>query len=363
MLYPILPLFVTQVLGATAGTLGAMEGVATATQYVVQGPSGWLSDRLRSRRYLAAGGFLAAAVAKPLIGLATAWPEAFGARVVDRFGTGIRSAPRDAMIAGSSAADARGRAFGLEGAGDNFGAFIGPLLCLLLLFVLHLHIRTVFYLAFFPGVVSVLLVLMVRDRSPDRPKIRDGGRLADLPAPFWRYLLATSVFGLGMTTNALLILRAQKMGLSLESTVVTYAGFNLCASLVSVPAGFVSDRVGRKLTLLAALVIFVITYAGYAIGDGVVAAALLLVLFGVFQGTFRAIGKALATDLTPEARRGTGLGLYAATVGLTGMVASTIGGQLWDRAGPAATFWFGAALGLAGIVAVIALVPSRGRPD
>ena len=151
MLYPVLPIFVTQVLGASARTLGAIEGVATATQYLVQGPSRWLSDRFRSHRLLPAGGYLLAAVAKPLIGTSTSWTQALAGRFVDRAGTGTRSALRDALIAASVSDELRGRAFGPEGLGDNLGAFIGPLLALLLLFNMRYPIRSLSYLAILPG--------------------------------------------------------------------------------------------------------------------------------------------------------------------------------------------------------------------
>jgi MFS family permease len=355
MLYPVLPIFVTQVLGASAGTLGGIEGVANATQYLVQGPSGWLSDRLRSRRLLAAGGYLLAALAKPLIGISTSWPQALTGRFVDRFGTGTRSAPRDALIAASASDDARGRAFGLEGLGDNLGAFIGPLLAILLLFSMRYPIRSLFYLALIPGLLSFFLVLLVPGRRVERSDAAPG-RVRDLSSGYWKYLLATGLFGLGNSTNALLILRAQNVGLSLETTILIYAGFNLCASLASYPAGYLSDRLGRKPALLAALGIFVVTYVGFAIGGSAVLVAGFFVLYGLFQGTYRAIGKALASDLSPGQLRGTGLGFYASTVGLTSLIASVAGGQLWDRLGPSATFWYGAVLGMVGIAAVVILV-------
>lgn len=362
MLYPVLPFFITQVLGASAGTLGGIEGVAGATQYLSQGPSGWLSDRLTSRRPLAAAGYLVAALAKPLIGSSGSWPQALVGRFADRLGSGTRSAPRDAMIAASAGGDARGRAFGLEGFADNLGAFIGPLLCLLFIFTLRFPIRSVFYLALVPGLAAFFLVLLVRDRRPDQERDRAGrGKIRELPSGYWKYLLATGLFGLGNSTNALLILRAQNVGLSLETTILVYAGFNLCASLASFPSGYLSDHFGRRRTLLAGLAIFVVTYAGFALGGNLVVVGALFVLYGAFQGTYRAVGKALASDLTPGRLRGTGLGLYSATVGLTGLVASVTGGQLWDRLGPASTFWYGAVLGLVGMVAVAFLV-GGGKP-
>jgi MFS family permease len=363
MLYPVLPFFITHVLGASAGTLGGIEGVANATQYLVQGPSGWLSDRLPSRRRLAAAGYLVAALAKPLIGSAGSWPQALAGRFADRLGTGTRSAPRDAMIAASASGDARGRAFGLEGFGDNLGAFIGPLLCLLLVFALRFPIRSVFYLALLPGLAAFVLVLLVRDPRTGQQRDPAGrGRIRELPSGYWKYLLATGLFGLGNSTNAFLILRAQNIGLSLETTILVYAGFNLCASLASFPSGYLSDHLGRKRTLLAGLAIFVITYAGFALGGNLVVVGALFVLYGAFQGTYRAVGKALASDLSPGRLRGTGLGLYSGTVGLASLVASVAGGQLWDRLGPSSTFWYGAVLGLAGIVAV-ALLVAGGNPE
>ncbi|HYM67060.1 MAG TPA: MFS transporter, partial [Patescibacteria group bacterium] len=196
MLYPILPMFVTQVLGASAGTLGAMEGVANATQYLVQGPSGWLSDHFRSRRYLAAAGYLIAALAKPAIGASPTWSQALAGRFADRLGTGIRSAPRDAMIAGSAADEARGRAFGMEGLADNLGAFIGPLLCAAVLFGHGLQLRTVFYLALIPGLGSVVLVLLVRERHASGTAARPRSPLRDMPRSYWRYLVAIGIFGM-----------------------------------------------------------------------------------------------------------------------------------------------------------------------
>jgi MFS family permease len=363
MLYPVLPFFITHVLGASAGTLGGIEGVANATQYLSQGPSGWLSDRLTSRRRLAAAGYLVAALAKPVIGSSGSWPQALAGRFADRLGSGTRSAPRDAMIAASAGGDARGRAFGLEGFGDNLGAFVGPLLCLLFIFTLRFPIRSVFYLALVPGLAAFFLVLLVRDPRPDQERDHGGhGGIRELPSGYWKYLGATGLFGLGNSTNALLILRAQNIGLSLETTILIYAGFNLCASLASFPSGYLSDHLGRKRMLLAGLAIFVVTYAGFALGGNLVVVGVLFVLYGAFQGTYRAVGKALASDLSPGRLRGTGLGLYSATVGLTALVASVTGGQLWDRLGPPSTFWYGAVLGLAGMVAVAFLVRG-GKPE
>ncbi len=356
MLYPILPTFVTQVLGASAGTLAAMEGVATATQYTVQGPSGWISDRFSSRRTVAAAGYLLAALAKPFIGASAAWPQALVGRFADRLATGTRSAARDAMIAASAPPEASGRAFGLEGVGDNLGAFIGPLVAAVLVFLLHTPLRSVFFLAVFPGLASVVLVLLVRARPAPANAMGTRLRLRELPVDYWRFVIATGVFGLGTATTALLLLRAQRLGLPLAVTILVYAGFNLCASIASLPAGYLSDRLGRKPTLAAALCVAVVTYAGFAIGGNLAVVAALFVAYGLFQGGFRAVGKSLAARLSPAALHGTGLGVYSGTVGVSGLVASVIGGQLWDRVGPAATFWYAAAVAALGVIALLVLV-------
>jgi MFS family permease len=231
----------------------------------------------------------------------------------------------------------------------------------LLLFGLRYPIRSIFYFALVPGLASFFLVLLVRERRAELGPTARTGRARDLPTRFWMYLLATGLFGLGNSTNALLILRAQNLGLSLQTTILVYSGFNLCASLASFPSGYLSDHVGRKRTLLVALGIFVVTYAGFAIGRNAVIVAGLFVLYGVFQGTYRTIGKAFASDLSPEVLRGTGLGLYSSTVGLSALIASVVAGQLWDRVSPSATFWYSSAFGLIGILAVLVLV-SDGRP-
>lgn len=359
MLYPILPTFLTRELGASVATLGGIEGVANATQYLVQGPSGWLSDRLRSRRMLAAAGYLLAALAKPIVGSSISWPQALAGRFADRLGTGVRSAPRDAMIAASASGDAQGRAFGLEGLGDNLGAFAGPILALVLLFGMHLQLRSLFYLALIPGLGSFFLILLVRERRPDPRDAVSPAHLDEMPKAFWKYLSATGLFGLANTTNALLVLRAQNVGLSPQTTILVYAGFNLCASLASYPSGYLSDRLGRKRTLVAALGLALIAYAGFALGGNGLLIAFVFALYGGFQGIYRATGKSLASDLSPAELRGTGFGMYSATIGLTSLVASIVGGQLWDRLGPAATFSYSAIFSAIGIAAMVLLVADR----
>jgi MFS family permease len=360
MLYPILPIFLTQTLKASGSVVGLVEGVAEATQNIVQGFSGSLSDKLQRRKPIALVGYLLAAVAKPLMGVATAWQGVLGGRFLDRLGTGTRSAPRDALIASSANEASRGRAFGLEGVGDNAGAFLGPLLAVLLLIVWHLDIHLIFYLAVVPGLLAFLMVLLVEERPvavTAKAKIDVG--LRRFPKAYWKYILATALFGIGNSSNAFLILQTKDMGASLTTTILIYAAFNLVAALISYPAGFLSDRLGRRNILVLAFAIFLITYLGFALIQNVAVIGLLFVLYGLYQGIFRSVGKALASDYVPQQLRASGVGWYNTIVGLSGLVASLVAGWLWDQLGHTTVFFFGAAFAVVGGIALLILVPAK----
>jgi MFS family permease len=359
MLYPVLPVFLTQTLKATGSIVGLVDGFAQATQNIVQGFSGTLSDKLQRRKSIALAGYLLAAVAKPLMGLSTVWQGVFGARLLDRLGAGTRSAPRDALIASSVDEKNRGRAFGLEGFGDNAGAFLGPLLAVFLLYSLHVGIRAVFYLAIIPGLLAFFMVLLVKEQPVAvAAKSKINVSLRQFPKGYWKYLLVTALFGLGNSSNAFLILRTQDIGASLESTILIYAAFNLVAALISYPAGSLSDTWGRKNVLLASFIIFLIAYLGFALAQNILLVAALFVFYGLYQGVFRAVGKAFASDLVPDPLRASGLGWYSTTAGLLQLVASVVAGLLWDRIGHAAVFYYGAASAAVGSVGLLLLIPA-----
>jgi MFS family permease len=360
MLYPILPVFLTDTLKAGGSIVGLVDGAAQATQNLVQGLSGALSDKLQRRKPIALAGYLLAAIAKPLIGLATVWQGALGARLLDRLGASARSAPRDALIAASADAEARGRAFGLEGLGDNAGACLGPLLAVFLLYALHIGLRPVFYLTIIPGLLAFIMMLRVREQPIAVPaKAKIDLALRRLPRGYWRYLLATAAFGVGNFGNAFLILRTRDIGAALETTILVYAGFNLAAALSSYPAGLLSDSWGRRNLLVGSLAILCIAYLGLARADDLLLAAAMFIFCGFHQGIFRAVGKALAADLAPQQLRAGGIGWYSTTLGLLQLVASLIAGLLWDRVGHAAVFYYGAAFAALGGIALLLLVPQR----
>ena len=358
MLYPVLPIFLTQTLHAGGSIVGLVDGFAQATQNIVQGFSGALSDKLRRHKLIALIGYLVAALAKPLMGLATAWEGLLGARLLDRVGAGTRSPPRDALIAASVHEKDRGRAFGLEGVGDNAGAFLGPLLAVVLLYAMHFGIRTIFYLALVPGLLAFCMVLFVSEGSAAvTAKAKIDLRLRQFPQGYWKYLLATALFNLGNSSNAFLILRTQDSGVSMRSTILIYAAFNLAAALISYPAGVLSDRIERRSILLFSFLIFVVSYLGFAFTQNHFLIIALFIFYGLFQGIFRAVGKTLASDFVPPAMRASAIGWYSTTVGLFQLAASLVAGVLWDRVGHGAVFIVGAGFAAAGSAALLVLVP------
>jgi MFS family permease len=277
----------------------------------------------------------------------------------------MRGPPRDALIASSVSEENRGRAFGLEGAGDNAGAFIGPLLAVLLLYAFHVGIRSVFHLAVIPGLAAFLMVLLVKEprAAIEGAKARIDWSLRQFPAGYWKYLLVTALFALGNSSNAFLILQTQDIGASLETTILVYAAFNLVAALISYPAGSLFDRWGGKSVLLAAFVVFFVAYLGFALTRDVTLIAGFFVFYGLYQGIFRTAGKAAASSFVPDRLRASGIGWYNTTVGLLQLVASVVAGVLWDRVGHVAVFYYGALFAFVGIVALLLLVPSPFRRD
>jgi MFS family permease len=358
MLNPVLPIFLTQTLHATGTAVGVVEGLASAAQNIVQGLSGWLSDKLQRRKPLALAGYVASAIGKPLMGRATSWTGVLGGRQIDRLGAGFRSAPRDALIAASVSDEYRGRAFGLEGIGDNLGACLGPLLALLLVGVFAYEIRSIFYLAVVPGLVACLMLLLVRERPTGATTAKSNLSLQAFPAEYWKYLLITAIFGAGISSTSFMILRTKSLGASFQTTILIYAGFNLIAALVSYPAGSLSDAFGRRNVLLAGFVTCAVAYLGFALTTNVTLVGALFLLYGSFQGIFRAVGKAFASDFVPERLRASAVGWYSAIVGLAGLVASSIAGLMWDRVSPAAVFYYGALTATTGSLALMLLVRS-----
>jgi MFS family permease len=377
IIYPLLPLFLTSVLGASAATLGAIEGAAETTAALLRLASGWWSDRLRRRKPLVLAGYALAAVARPLVALASSAGQVLAVRLTDRVGKGIRGAPRDALIADAVAPALRGRAFGVHRAADHLGAVGGPLVAFALLQGMGLPLRTVFLVAAVPGLAAVAVLWWgVRERPRERPPESSSRRpeapspaSGDGPAPasalgsaFWRYLGVLLLFTLGNASDAFLLLRAADLGVATAAVPLLWALLHVVKSASSALGGGLSDRLGRRPPIVAGWLVYAGVYLLFAHADAAWHAWALFTVYGVYFGLTEGPEKALVADLAPAARRGAAFGWYNLAVGIGALPASVIFGVVWDRVGPAAAFQLGAALALAAALGLAALVPTRRRP-
>ncbi|MEK7817885.1 MAG: MFS transporter, partial [Actinomycetota bacterium] len=351
----------TSVLGAPLAVVGLIEGIAESTASTLKVFSGWISDRMRRRRPLTIIGYSVSAVAKPLLAVATVWPVVLLLRFGDRVGKGIRSAPRDALIADSSDPESRGRAFGFHRAADTAGAALGALVALAALGLIGERYRTIFLIAAVPAALGVLSIFFVRERVHPHPHAeRPHLSLKQFDRKFKLFLLASAIFALGNSSDVFLILRATDLGLSAFAAVLAYVLFNLVYSALSMPAGSLSDRVGRRRVIAAGFVIFALVYLGFAAAGNTTAIWPLFAVYGLYMALTEGVGKAFAVDMAPAHARGTALGTYHTVTGLITFFASLIAGLLWDSIGPRAPFLFGAACGgAATVVLLLALREKR----
>jgi MFS family permease len=336
LLYPVFPLFVTITLGAPVAALGLIEGVAEATASVGKAVSGRLADRHR-RKPLIALGYGISTVAKPLTGLALAWPFALFARFIDRVGKGIRTSPRDALLVADTPAAIRGRAFGFHRAADTAGAIVGPLLGLALYEAFDHRLRPLFFVAAVPAAISVAFVGRVREHAPG-PDERRRAREAQppvraLPRRYWRVVIVLAIFGLANFSDALLILRARELGLGFVAIVLVYTLYNTSYALLSTPAGIVSDHVPRRVVYAVGLLVFAVAYVGLGLAQSSAWVWLLLPLYGAYTALTDGIGKAWVSDLLPRELTGTGLGLFQGLIGGCALIASVWAGLAWGGDG------------------------------
>ena len=367
MVYPLIPLFLAQTLKAPVAVIGVIEGLAEATASLLKGFSGWFSDRVGRRKPLVVMGYGLAAVSKPLLALAAGWPLVLAARVLDRFGKGLRGAPRDALIADSSSPELRGRAFGFHRSADQIGAVAGPLLALPLLAAFQHDYRALFVAAFLPAALGVALLKVVREtRRPAARSTAPAGALKLAEAPrFRRFLFVMLLFALGNSSDVFLILRARQLGFSSGRIVLLFAAFNLLYVLSAYPAGELSDRCGRPRLLAAGLGLFAVVYLGFGIAPAGGWLWLLYPVYGLYMGLTDGVSRALVVDLVPQEQRATALGIYSMAVGLAAFVASALAGWLWQWLGPPAPFLWGAALAALAAALVVScsasLSPTRTR--
>jgi MFS family permease len=358
MIYPLLPVFLTTVLGASAGSLGIIEGAAETTSALLKLASGWWSDRVRRRKPLIAFGYGIASAARPLIAIAQSASQVLAIRLVDRVGKGIRGAPRDALIADSVDPSIRGKAFGIQRTSDHAGAVVGPLIAFAVLNWWHTPLRTVFWLAAIPGAIAVAIaVFVVREEQPSGKGTTTAIDPAiPLPRRFWGALGAITLFTLGNSTDAFLLLRATQLGVPVAMAPILWALLHLVKSTTSTPGGVLSDRIGRKPAVIAGWVIYAGVYLLFARASAPWHAWALFAVYGLYFGLAEGPERALVADIVPGGKRGTAYGWYNLSIGVAALPASIIFGLIWDRVGSSAAFTFGAIV--AGLAAVsLAAVP------
>ena len=368
MIVPVRILFLVGVLGTPLPVAGLIEGVAETASSLLKIASGQLSDRVDSRKPMILAGYSIANLAKPLLALVATWPQALGLIVVDRVGKGIRTSPRDALMADSTPAAYRGKAFGFHRSMDTLGAAVGPLLTAAILLVTSNNLRAVFAWTIVPGLLSILLiVLFVRElpraQAARRAEVAAGPRrswrerMRGLGAPFWLFTAVATVFALGNSSDAFIFLRTEGLEQSVAAVPLVYFGYNVVYAVLSTPLGALSDRWGRLPVLLTGYIAFAVVYMGWAAATQGWQAWVLFLLYGIYAAATEGIAKALVVDLTPGAERGTALGWYNGMIGFAALPANLIGGWLWSVYGPGATFVFGAWAGFAAAALLLAWLP------
>lgn len=382
MIYPVFPGFVTKVLGASAAILGLIEGAAEATASLTRYPFGRLSDQVGRRRPFVLGGYGLAALGKLVLAVAFVWPVAFCGRVLDRTGKGMRTAPRDALLAAGVHDRDRGLAFGLHRTMDTAGAVLGPLFTLLLL-QLGVSLRWIFALAVIPGLLSVVVIWRgVRERAArgDGAQTNEASATGAAATPagvaaapaatvrarlrlpasrrFRRLLLASLVFAVGNSSNAFILLKASSVGYGETGVILVYVLYNLTYAAGSLPLGGLSDRIGQFPVVTGGFLVFAAVYAGFAAAHGMVAVALLFAAYGLYIAATEGTTKALISRTAPDTERASAMGFFDTSIGLASFAASALGGLLWWAVGPWATFLFGAVT--AALAAALLLLFARG---
>lgn len=359
MIYPLLPLFLTATLGAGPAVLGAIEGVAETAASLLKLFSGAWSDRLGKRKPLVLAGYGLSSIMRPLMGLAASWSHVLGIRFCDRIGKGVRSSPRDALVAASVPPQDRGRAFGFQRALDHLGAVLGPVAAFALLAGAGLSYRSVFFLAAVPGAVAVaILWILVREAGETAPAGTGRGILAGGLAPEFRsYLLIVSLFTLGNASDAFLILRSVDAGVPAAYVPLLWGAFHVVKSSLSTHAGILADRWDRRKMVVAGWVLYAAVYAAWGMAEGPGWMVGLFLVYGLHAAATEGAERALVADFVPSDRRGTAFGWFHLAVGIAALPASLLFGILWSRFGAPAAFGVSAALAMLAAGFLLALKP------
>ncbi len=376
MVINILPLFLFNVLGVRMSLIGVIEGIAEATASLLKLFSGWFSDRLQARKWLAVSGYAISALVKPFFYFANSWITIAAVRFTDRVGKGIRTAPRDALVADSVTEKTRGLAFGFHRAADTAGATLGLLVALGVVWYVQSNVvnlgestfRIIVLVSLIPAALAVLtLSIGAQDVPVTSQRAAPKFAFKSLGKPFMVFMVIVSVFEIGNSSDAFLVLRAQERGLSVTGILSMLVVFNLVYTLVSTPAGALSDRIGRKRLIIAGWLVYAVVYLGFGLAQTAVQVWVLYAFYGLYYGLAYGTSKAMIADLVPENVRGTAYGTYNAAIGILDFPASVIAGVLWQGVGAwtglgaSAPFIFGSAAALMAAVLMATWMPAVER--
>ncbi len=350
MVYPLLPVYLVSALGASPAILGLIEGIAESLASLLKVFSGYFSDKIKLRKPFTIFGYAASTFGKYLLYISSSWGYVLFARVIDRFGKGVRTAPRDALIADSAKEGKKGAAFGLHRAMDTLGAAIGVMAAYLLIVNFKDNFKTVFIFSLVPAILGVFFLFFVKEKkTPPQEKQREKLQFnwKALDRKLKLFLIFTFIFTLGNSSNQFLLLRAKNAGNPLPTVILFYLVYNIIYSLVSYPAGRISDKIGRKNLLVLGYFFYGIVYLGFAVNNSAGMFWLLFGIYGLHIGFTEGVEKALVADIAPANLRATAIGLHAALVGIGLLPASLLAGLLWKYLGASAPFYFGGFMGIA----------------
>jgi MFS family permease len=359
MVYSVMPMFLMS-LGASKTSLALIEGIAESTASLVKALSGFWSDRIGKNKPFMIIGYGLSALIIPLYTFVVSPMQVLYLRFIERFGKGIRTAPRDSLIAGSVTNGETGKSFGLQKAMDNSGAIVGPLAAFVLLILFPENYRLIFLLAGIPAVLSILVIILgIKEAKKDQESLFKKFHFKDFPAKFYLFLIIVFLFTLGNSTDALLMVKANEVGVKVAFIPLVYMITSVVAVLLAIPVGSLSDRVGKEKILIAGYLIYAIVYYGFGVTSHVWAIVALFAMYGLYSAATDGIQKAFISDITDKNRQGTGLGIYNALLGITLLPASLIAGVLYDKVNSRVPFYFGAATALLSAVMMIFFVRSR----
>lgn len=361
MVYPLIPLFLTASLGATPAIVGVIEGIAESIASLLKAASGYLGDRYHHKKRLAFLGYSASVIYKIVLFFAGSWGGVLTARIIDRTGKGIRTAPRDALVAQSSKKGKLGSSYGLHKMLDMAGSSIGAFLAFIII-AAGVQYRTAFLWSMIPGIIGVMIILLIREgKSTDEVQNRMPLRGLKRNRKLELYFAVIFLFCLGNSSNTFLLLKAKSRGFSSAQVMLLYLIFNVSASILAIPSGRLSDRFGRSSILVPGYLIYGLVYLGFALLTSKASIIILFIAYGAYTAFISGAERALVAESSPEGYKGTVLGVYGMIQGIGLLLSSIIAGVMWDRIGSNAPFWFGGILGIVSAVLIFCILRSGSR--